>query len=346
MPITPLPPAPSRATDNAATFSSKADALLGSLAGFVTETNASAAAMNSLAAGGAMTIPYTFDSATADADPGAGKLRLGNATQNLAVAMRLSNTGADGVAWSSVVDTFDDSSSTIKGFILLQSATNASKWLLFTVSLVASPAGYKNLTVAHVAGSAASPFAAGEALVLKFTRNGDKGDVGSAGLSAPMAVLTPTAVAAVDALTVFTAAYDNYLIIGEGIRPGVTDALCMRFAVAGVVDSGFVYYRNGPEDAIANTTADSLGRVTAGSVQTGGLGANFALTVHNVNEAALLKAVTGKAAYQTNATPGFVGAGAHCSYSAANAISGIRFFWSSGSNFTAGGKIRIYGYNN
>lgn len=192
MPITALPPAPSRATDSAADFSTKADALLGALGTFVTQTNALAAAMAAFAAGGAMTIPYTFSTTTADADPGAGNLRLDNATQNIATTIRADLAGSDGSTWTSVLDTFDDSTSTIKGFILLQATADATKWLLFSVSALASPAGYKNITVANVASSAASPFADGASVVLKFTRNGDKGDAGVSALPGDHAVTVTT----------------------------------------------------------------------------------------------------------------------------------------------------------
>lgn len=184
--ITALPPAPSRSDPD--TFSSKSDVLLGALDQFVTETNtvvtevnALAAAMGSLASGAATSIPYTFSTTTADADPGAGLLRLDNATQNAATTIRADLVGSDGSTWTDLLATFDDSTSTIKGFIMLQKASDATKWLLFSVSALASPSGYKNITVANVASSAASPFADADALLLKFQRNGDKGDTGATG---------------------------------------------------------------------------------------------------------------------------------------------------------------------
>lgn len=50
MAITTLPPAPSRASDTPQSFSDKMDALLGALAGFVSDTNTTAATINSQAA--------------------------------------------------------------------------------------------------------------------------------------------------------------------------------------------------------------------------------------------------------------------------------------------------------
>lgn len=146
---------------------------------FATEANDLAGALNAIAAGTAMAIPYTFSTTTTDADPGTGFLRLDNATQNAATTIRADLTGADGSTWTDVLNTFDDSTSTIKGHIMLQKLGDATKWILFAVTALASPTGYKNLTVSCVSSSAASPFADGDSLILKFTPKGDRGDTGS-----------------------------------------------------------------------------------------------------------------------------------------------------------------------
>lgn len=177
MAITPLPEAPS--TSDPTNFDSEADAFIAALAAFVTEANVLAAAMNAVSAGTACSIPYTFSTTTTDSDPGAGTLRLDNATQNTATTIRADLVGADGSTWTSLIDTFDDSTSTIKGYIMLMKAGDATKWLLFSVSALASPSGYKNISVTIVSSSAANPFANGDSLILKFTRNGDAGSVGS-----------------------------------------------------------------------------------------------------------------------------------------------------------------------
>jgi hypothetical protein len=176
MPLTAPPTAPS--TADPSTFSTRMDATLAWLATNVTEMNAFQAALTALAAGGAMAIPYTFSATTTDADPGAGFLRLDNATQNLATTIRADLVGSDGSTWTDVLDTFEDSTSTIKGHIMLQKLADATKWIVFSVSALASPSGYKNITAAVVASSSASPFADGDSIVLKFSRNGDKGDTG------------------------------------------------------------------------------------------------------------------------------------------------------------------------
>lgn len=147
------------------------------LAATVAGMNVTAAAMGVLAAGGAMALAYTFSDTTVDSDPGDGVMRLNNATQNASTVIRLDHAGSDGSGYTDVINSFDDSTSTIKGQILLQRLVDATSWLLFNVLSVASPSGYKNVTVSLVASSSANPFVTGDDLILKFTRNGDKGDI-------------------------------------------------------------------------------------------------------------------------------------------------------------------------
>lgn len=184
--ITALPPAPDPASPS--TFASLAAPFAQALPTLGTEintwkdqANTLAATLNAIAAGTAVGIPYTFSTTTADADPGAGFLRLDNATQNLTTTIRADLDGSDGTTYTDVLATFDDSTSTVKGVISLQKIADPTKWIVFSVSAIASPAGYKNITVAVVGASAASPFADGDGLVLKFTRTGDKGETGAAG---------------------------------------------------------------------------------------------------------------------------------------------------------------------
>jgi hypothetical protein len=178
MSITPLP----SLDRTAAGFRASLDAFfLSQLPTFCTEANALAAAMNAASAGGANSIQYTFSTTTTDSDPGAGYMRLGSATQNAATVMRLDLADALGTTQTTVLDTMDDSTSTIKGFIRVIKSGDASKWLMFALTAIASPAGYRNFTVTPVSSSTSSPFADGDTVVMYFGRTGDKGDTGSTG---------------------------------------------------------------------------------------------------------------------------------------------------------------------
>ncbi len=161
-----------------------------------------------------------------------------------------------------------------------------------------------------------------------------------------LATLTPTAAAAVDALSTFSSTYDNYLIIGDGIFPAASTSLQMRFANAGVVDASSNY---GCSANVAGTTSTGVTIIQVTSSAnvynaTGGL--NFAFTVQNVNSSAALKVTIGSAVYQSAAAPTYNVDGVNGIYGSASLVSGVRFLWASGGNFAATGKIRIYGLLN
>lgn len=246
MSISALPEAPSRAQPS--TFADRADAFLAALPTFRTEANALAAAMTTIAAGGAMAIPYIFSTTTADADPGDGYLRLNNATQNLATVIRADLAGADGSTWTSVLDTFDDSTNTVKGFIRLVKTSDASKWIVFSVSALASPTGYKNITVAVVAASSASPFVNGDMILMHFSRTGDKGDTGATGNSGlvPLQTYSLAGAATVDVEGAIDSTYDRYILAGDGIKSATSGQSCsLRAKLGGAYQTGSIYnYRS------------------------------------------------------------------------------------------------------
>lgn len=131
-------------------------------------------------AGGAISIPYVFSTTTTDSDPGSGNLRLSNATQASATVIRADLLDSGGTDWTAVLDTLDDATGTVKGHIRLFKSDDATKWLVFTVSALATPSGYRNVTVANVGSSTTSPFANGDPITLAFSRAGDVGASGTA----------------------------------------------------------------------------------------------------------------------------------------------------------------------
>lgn len=179
MTIDALPTVPSTASPT--TFATDMDTFLAALPTFRTQANALSVAMTAVAAGGAVSLQYTFSTTTTDADPGAGILRLDAATQNTATTIRADLLGNDTSDYSGVLALLDDSTSTNKGYITLRHATTPTKWLVFAVASLASPSGYKNVTVTCAASSAASPFTDGDSILLDFSPTGDKGTTGATG---------------------------------------------------------------------------------------------------------------------------------------------------------------------
>lgn len=129
--------------------------------------------------GGAITIGYSFSTTTTDSNPGAGKMRLDNATENLSNFIRLNLADINGKDWTNVIDEFDDSNSTIKGQIRIIKTGDPSKFLVFDVYGTDIQVGYRNIQVVNTGSSEASPFINNDLVTLLFTRTGDKGNNGS-----------------------------------------------------------------------------------------------------------------------------------------------------------------------
>lgn len=147
-------------------------------------------------AGGAISIPYVFSTTTTDADPGNGFLRLSNLTQNIAAVLRADLAGSDGSDWTAVLDTLAASTNPTKALIRIFKTSDPTKWLLASMSALASPAGYRNLSISVIGSSSTSPFANGDAVMFCAERIGNKGDKGDDGNAATVEIGTVESVPA------------------------------------------------------------------------------------------------------------------------------------------------------
>lgn len=127
-------------------------------------------------------IRQTYSSTTTDSDPGAGTFRLNHATPASATAMYLDNTDTGGSTVSTLFDLWDDSTSTVKGFVRIEKSKSPATWAEFDVTgSVVDGTGYRKLTLSNGAGSGV--FTNGDTFVIVFYAKGDKGDTGTAGAS-------------------------------------------------------------------------------------------------------------------------------------------------------------------
>jgi hypothetical protein len=123
-------------------------------------------------------ILQAYDSTTADADPGPGEFRLNNATVASATAAYLDNLDADGGTVSTIIDKWDDSTSTTRGFLRIEKEGDSSIWAEFTVTgSVVDGTGYRKLTL--TGGSSNGTFVAADQFRISFTAKGDKGTDGA-----------------------------------------------------------------------------------------------------------------------------------------------------------------------
>jgi hypothetical protein len=189
--LTTLPAGPNHLTQLPADFSTTAVAYVAAQSNMVDELNNQVIPaindvsdmLNSYVLGTEFSLPYTFSTTTTDSDPGTGIVRLSSATQSSATVIRLDLVGSDGETYTNWIDTWDDSTSSSKGTIVMYKLSDATKWIIFALTSIASPAGYKNLTVAPILASETNPFTNSDALGLKFLAKGDKGDAGSGGVA-------------------------------------------------------------------------------------------------------------------------------------------------------------------
>ena len=127
---------------------------------------------------------YKFDTGTSDADPGAGELSFNNGTYASATVIYIDDADANGVTTQADTITWDDSTSTIKGFIHIVDINDSTTYARFKVTGSATDgSGYNKLTVTHLASN--NTFSAADELSVHFTRSGDTGDTGSAGPTGP-----------------------------------------------------------------------------------------------------------------------------------------------------------------
>ncbi|WP_344855122.1 hypothetical protein [Aminobacter aminovorans] len=138
--------------------------------------NSATAAANSVAA-----LPYNFSTTTTDADPGAGIFRLNNVAPGSATSAYIDNVDSDGVTATGVLDTWDDSTSAVRGVLTIRSKTNATIRHSYNVTgSIVDGTGYRKLTLVYVGGS--GTLTNGAAHWLIFERAGDAGEVTLAGI--------------------------------------------------------------------------------------------------------------------------------------------------------------------
>ncbi len=129
--------------------------------------------------GGANALKFIFSSDTGAGDPGINNLALNAASgsQDTATILVVDDNDAYGQNIAATLATWDDSSSTVKGILRIELSGDPSKWIEFSFSALAQPAGYSSFTLTYVNSSYVT-FTAGDSVWLSFSRTGDAGSAG------------------------------------------------------------------------------------------------------------------------------------------------------------------------
>jgi hypothetical protein len=118
-------------------------------------------------------IPYAFSADLSGGNPGTGRCSLNNASENVATAINLNLTDANGLDWSNIITVWSGTAGTARALLRLASVSNPLRWLFWQVTSQTLNLGYTTLGLQPLASASqpVSPFADG-ALVLLL---GDRG---------------------------------------------------------------------------------------------------------------------------------------------------------------------------
>lgn len=126
-------------------------------------------------------LNYAFDTSTSMADPGAGDVRFNSATIGSVSQIAISDTDADANDLDGYLDQWDDSTSSVRGQIVIVTAD--LQVLVFNVTGAITDQGtWHQIPVGSGSGTLPS---ASEGLRIFFVRTGDKGETGATGAQGP-----------------------------------------------------------------------------------------------------------------------------------------------------------------
>ena len=117
-------------------------------------------------------VLMTWGTATTVADPGNGIIRSNNASLAAATLLVVDNVNRGGSSLVNFINTFDDSTSPMKGQIVLTRVSDNAQAIL-NVSAITAASGY--FTVAVSGHSGATAFGNGQPISMQFYRTGDAG---------------------------------------------------------------------------------------------------------------------------------------------------------------------------
>ena len=156
-------------TDDASTRASKT-------LGFDSEGNLTTVA-DFLPAGGDSAM-FQYSTTTTDADPGAGKFRLNNATISSATEMYIDDLEFNGTDVSAWVQSWDDvtGNDTNRGRIRISKANTLDTWMVFKVTgAITDASGYSKISLVYI--DTAGTFADDDKVFISFVASGEDGAI-------------------------------------------------------------------------------------------------------------------------------------------------------------------------
>jgi hypothetical protein len=129
-------------------------------------------------------LRYDFDNINVDQDPTPGKFLFNQSTISSVTQINIDILDVNNVDVSNYIDSWDDSTSTIKGYISINSNVNSdTTFAIFALTGITTVTGYRRLAVTYVSGT--SPTLA-EECVITFYSTGNTGPQGPIGPIGPI----------------------------------------------------------------------------------------------------------------------------------------------------------------
>lgn len=123
-------------------------------------------------------LQYIYDTSIVMSDPGAGNLRFDNANFTAVTQIAINEIDRLVINHNLYIHSFDDSTSAVKGFLIIEGASNSNpSSLVYQLDALTDNGAWSLLDVTYIVGSAAL---SGN-IVVNFARTGDKGDTGAQG---------------------------------------------------------------------------------------------------------------------------------------------------------------------
>lgn len=230
-------------------------------------------------------ILMNFDTSTTDADPGSGDIRANNASLAAATELYISKTSRAASDISAYLSSFDDSTNTIKGTLVITD-TASEEQAFFRVLSLTDATGYVKVGVSTHSGETA--FANGLPLAIQFTRAGDKGTDGAGTGDMQASTYDPNTVAgdAFDMDNMVEGATNKILTAAERTKVGyltVTASVDLDAIKARVTDLDAAVILRGSWDASVGTFPGS-GTAQAGDSYVISVGGTVGGVVFTAND--------------------------------------------------------------
>lgn len=120
-------------------------------------------------------LKYTYLTNVAQTDPGAGNIKFGNIPLIGATTMNISETDGDGNSLAAYLATWDNSTSAIKGYVIMRKDADPGVFAVFSINTIVTDMGTWDAFV--VTGIVVNGvFANNDVVKLEFIPTGDRGD--------------------------------------------------------------------------------------------------------------------------------------------------------------------------